>query len=122
MCFKKVFETLYKYFCTSEDFSVEKTSISNDSKLFSSHQLILSGDIPWNIRNHIIFILDMVNDDICVLHAQNVLVKIVRIRRDRALLLRAELIRHGGMVSENNLSKSRTAVKIAVNSKPSADA
>lgn len=39
-----------------------------------------------------------------------------------ALLLRAELIRHGGMVSENNLSKSRTAVKIAVNSKPSADA
>lgn len=40
----------------------------------------------------------------------------------RALLLRAELIRHGGMVSENNLSKSRTAVKIAVNSEPSADA
>lgn len=39
-----------------------------------------------------------------------------------ALLLRVELIRHGGMVSENNLSKSRTAVKIAVNSKPSADA
>lgn len=66
------------------------------------------------------FTIDTMSDDVCVSCAQNVSIKFSR-SAPRFVIAR-RINSSWRMVSENNLSKSRTAVKIAVNSKPFADA